>query len=200
MYQSNDSCINVIYNYETTTVFWGVLYRSETLISAHNQVRSLRKTLLDLSNSSGADIDILREKIGHCLYTIQQFYSNTNWVEINGGTILKEFGMKFWNSKDFKDLRRFLYAVHKRITILNIWLNYEIILLFKVYHQRFQLLWVIRQTTHVMIVRQIQRGQYFNQNLTILNGKFSNSCMYSYFNHLMTSCCFDNALLEFFFF
>ncbi|XP_061173534.1 uncharacterized protein LOC133182699 [Saccostrea echinata] len=67
----------------------------EQIVLAHNHVRSLRKSLIDLSKSaSTADIEILRERTGHCLYTIQQFYSNTNWVELNDDTILKEFGIK----------------------------------------------------------------------------------------------------------
>ncbi|XP_062566521.1 von Willebrand factor A domain-containing protein 7-like [Saccostrea cucullata] len=67
----------------------------EQIFLAHNHVRSLRKSLIDLSKSaSTADIEILRERIGHCLYTIQQFYSNTNWVELKGDAILKEFGIK----------------------------------------------------------------------------------------------------------
>ncbi|XP_062603094.1 uncharacterized protein LOC134264839 isoform X2 [Saccostrea cucullata] len=67
----------------------------EQIVLAHNHVRSLRKSLIDLSKSESlADIEILRERIGHCLYTIQQFYSNTNWVELKGDAILKEFGIK----------------------------------------------------------------------------------------------------------
>nr|XP_034325428.1 von Willebrand factor A domain-containing protein 7 isoform X2 [Crassostrea gigas] len=64
----------------------------EQILTAHNYVRSLRKSLIDLAES-GADIDILRERVGQCLYTLQQFYSNTNWVDLHGDTIIKEFGI-----------------------------------------------------------------------------------------------------------
>ncbi|XP_065943738.1 von Willebrand factor A domain-containing protein 7 [Magallana gigas] len=64
----------------------------EQILTAHNYVRSLRKSLIDLAQSR-PDIDILRERVGQCLYTLQQFYSNTNWVELHGDTIIKEFGI-----------------------------------------------------------------------------------------------------------
>ena len=58
----------------------------------HNHVRSLRQSLIGLAGQTGADVDILRQRVAECLYTLQQFYSNTNWVELNGDNILKEFG------------------------------------------------------------------------------------------------------------
>uniref|UniRef100_K1QNT8 Protein G7c n=1 Tax=Magallana gigas TaxID=29159 RepID=K1QNT8_MAGGI len=64
----------------------------EQILTAHNYVRSLRRSLIDLAQSR-PDIDILRERVGQCLYTLQQFYSNTNWVELHGDTIIKEFGI-----------------------------------------------------------------------------------------------------------
>ena len=47
--------------------------------------------LADL-NKLTANLPILREKIGQALYTICAFYSNTNWVEMNGAFAYKEFG------------------------------------------------------------------------------------------------------------
>ncbi|XP_052698330.1 von Willebrand factor A domain-containing protein 7-like isoform X1 [Crassostrea angulata] len=64
----------------------------EQILTAHNYIRSLRRSLIDLAQSR-PDIDILRERVGQCLYTLQQFYSNTNWVELHGDTIIKEFGI-----------------------------------------------------------------------------------------------------------
>jgi hypothetical protein len=31
------------------------------------------------------DLDELRRQLGECLYVVQSFYSNTNWVEMFGG-------------------------------------------------------------------------------------------------------------------
>ncbi|XP_062617849.1 uncharacterized protein LOC134279455 [Saccostrea cucullata] len=51
-------------------------------------MQNLAKNLLPEST-----VGLIREKMAQCLYTIQQFYSNTNWVEIHGETIFKEFGI-----------------------------------------------------------------------------------------------------------
>ena len=37
-------------------------------------------------------LDLLRKQVGECLYTIQSFYSNTNWVEMYGGIPYLDFG------------------------------------------------------------------------------------------------------------
>jgi hypothetical protein len=40
------------------------------------------------------DFDELRRQLGECLYVIQSFYSNTNWVEMFGGVSYPNFGKK----------------------------------------------------------------------------------------------------------
>ena len=40
------------------------------------------------------DIDELRRQLGECLYVVQSFYSNTNWVEMFGGVSYPNFGKK----------------------------------------------------------------------------------------------------------
>ena len=40
------------------------------------------------------DIDELRRQLGECLYVVQSFYSNTNWVEMLGGVSYPNFGKK----------------------------------------------------------------------------------------------------------
>ena len=71
-------------------------HSSIVIISAHNHVVRLRRAiedpqLADLKKLT-ANLPILREKIGQALYTICAFYSNTNWVEMNGASAYKEFG------------------------------------------------------------------------------------------------------------
>ncbi|CAG2256285.1 unnamed protein product [Mytilus edulis] len=39
------------------------------------------------------DLDELITQLGECLYTIQSFYSNTNWVEMYGGVVYEDFGI-----------------------------------------------------------------------------------------------------------
>lgn len=93
-----DKCVlSVLEIHPLLSKFWNeistvIFIKISILFSAHNYVRSLRKSLIDLAES-GADIDILRERVGQCLYTLKQFYSNTNWVDLHGDTIIKEFGM-----------------------------------------------------------------------------------------------------------
>lgn len=45
-----------------------------------------------LAQSSEPDLPLIREMIGQCLYTIQAFYSGTNWVEMYGDTVYRDFG------------------------------------------------------------------------------------------------------------
>jgi hypothetical protein len=40
------------------------------------------------------DYDELRRQLGECLYVVQSFYSNTNWVEMFGGVSYPNFGKK----------------------------------------------------------------------------------------------------------
>jgi hypothetical protein len=37
-------------------------------------------------------MDLLLHQLGACLYTVQSFYSNTNWVEMNGDAVYEDFG------------------------------------------------------------------------------------------------------------
>jgi hypothetical protein len=57
-------------------------------ISAHNHVIACRKGLLLRKD----DLEELRKQVAVCLYTIQSFYSNTNWVEMKGSTPYLSFG------------------------------------------------------------------------------------------------------------
>lgn len=61
-------------------------------LSAHNHVIKLRGQIEELAQSTEPDLYLIREMIGKCIYTIQAFYSGTNWVEINGDSVYKDFG------------------------------------------------------------------------------------------------------------
>ncbi|XP_055995682.1 von Willebrand factor A domain-containing protein 7-like isoform X2 [Ostrea edulis] len=67
---------------------------AEQIITAHNYIRSLRRQIQTLASSDKPDIELIQEKLGYCLYTIQAFYSNTNWVELNGDTHYADFGQE----------------------------------------------------------------------------------------------------------
>ena len=69
------------------------LKKNQIKFLAHNHIRSLRQNIKTLSNTtSDAILEEIREKIGAAIYTIQEFYSNTNWIELNGPVVYKEFG------------------------------------------------------------------------------------------------------------
>ncbi|XP_076117602.1 uncharacterized protein LOC143085246 [Mytilus galloprovincialis] len=57
---------------------------------AHHHVISCKDKLIQLKN----DVVELRKQLGECLYTVQSFYSNTNWVEMYGSVPYKDFGIK----------------------------------------------------------------------------------------------------------
>ncbi|XP_055995684.1 uncharacterized protein LOC125647200 isoform X2 [Ostrea edulis] len=65
----------------------------EQIEIAHNYIRTLRQSIQDLSKSAtDDDIEQIRVKIGAALYTIQEFYSNTNWIELRGNAVYEDFG------------------------------------------------------------------------------------------------------------
>ncbi|XP_071138743.1 von Willebrand factor A domain-containing protein 7-like [Mytilus edulis] len=57
---------------------------------AHSSLISCRSKLLERKE----DLTELRRQLGECLYTIQSFYSNTNWVEMYGPKPYLDFGIK----------------------------------------------------------------------------------------------------------
>ncbi|XP_076080109.1 von Willebrand factor A domain-containing protein 7-like [Mytilus galloprovincialis] len=65
---------------------------SEQIELAHNHVIKLRKQIAVLAQSTEPDLSLIRKMIGKCIYTIQAFYSGTNWVEMNGDSVYKDFG------------------------------------------------------------------------------------------------------------
>ncbi|XP_071140760.1 uncharacterized protein [Mytilus edulis] len=66
---------------------------SEQIEFAHNHVIKLRGQIEELAQSTEPDLYLIREMIGKCIYTIQAFYSGTNWVEMNGDSVYKDFGV-----------------------------------------------------------------------------------------------------------
>ncbi|VDI79844.1 Hypothetical predicted protein [Mytilus galloprovincialis] len=66
---------------------------SEQIQLANTHILQRRKQIEQLAQSSEPDLPLIREMIGLCLYTIQAFYSGTNWVEMNGDTVYRDFGV-----------------------------------------------------------------------------------------------------------
>lgn len=63
--------------------------------TAHRVINILRYEVRELSSNLTIvrnNITLIREKIAHILYIVQEFYSNTNWIELHGSTIYEDFG------------------------------------------------------------------------------------------------------------
>lgn len=63
--------------------------------TAHSLIQSIRRKITDLSSNTTivkSNISLIREQVATILYIIQEFYSNTNWVELHGSTIYEDFG------------------------------------------------------------------------------------------------------------
>ncbi|OPL33393.1 hypothetical protein AM593_08429, partial [Mytilus galloprovincialis] len=63
---------------------------ADQILLAHQHVISCKDKLSQLKN----DVVELRKQLGECLYTVQSFYSNTNWVEMYSGVPYTDFGIK----------------------------------------------------------------------------------------------------------
>ncbi|XP_071140122.1 von Willebrand factor A domain-containing protein 7-like isoform X2 [Mytilus edulis] len=66
---------------------------SEQIEFAHNYIIKLRGQIKDLALSTEPDLTLIREKIGKCIFTLQSFYSGTNWVEMNNIATYRDFGV-----------------------------------------------------------------------------------------------------------
>ncbi|XP_033726010.1 von Willebrand factor A domain-containing protein 7-like [Pecten maximus] len=68
---------------------------SERIEEAHILVKDTRMEITSLLLTgmfSDTIVELLRKKVGKCLMIIQSFYSNTNWVEMNGLVPYSDFG------------------------------------------------------------------------------------------------------------
>ncbi|XP_078333514.1 uncharacterized protein LOC111100876 isoform X4 [Crassostrea virginica] len=69
----------------------------EQIRPAHRVINLLRYEVRELSSNLTIvrnNITLIREKIAHILYIVQEFYSNTNWIELYGSTIYEDFGQE----------------------------------------------------------------------------------------------------------
>lgn len=51
-----------------------------------------RQTIIELSTKDKLDINFIADLIGRYLLTLQMFYCNTNWVEIENNKICENLG------------------------------------------------------------------------------------------------------------
>lgn len=67
----------------------------EQIQIGHFLIKNIRSKIQDLSRNKTivkANISFIRELVATILYIIQEFYRNTNWIDLHGNTIYKDFG------------------------------------------------------------------------------------------------------------
>ncbi|XP_063416206.1 von Willebrand factor A domain-containing protein 7-like [Mytilus trossulus] len=65
----------------------------EQILEAHTFLVSLRQQMKEIVKEPDYSTSLLRENVGKSLYTIQAFYSTTNWVEMDRNKTYREFGV-----------------------------------------------------------------------------------------------------------
>ncbi|OWF37843.1 von Willebrand factor A domain-containing protein 7-like [Mizuhopecten yessoensis] len=83
---------NVYQSYRTNPDY---TVNSERILEAHKIVQDTRLEIASILSSetlTDTAVTLLVEKLGKCLMIIQSFYSNTNWVEMNGRVAYTDFG------------------------------------------------------------------------------------------------------------
>lgn len=95
--------------------------------TAHSLIQSIRRKITDLSSNTTivkSNISLIREQVATILYIIQEFYSNTNWVELHGSTIYENFGeVLFLNYVDTISNQKKDKCMNK---VINFFLQYDV--------------------------------------------------------------------------
>lgn len=73
-------------------------------------LQSLRDQIVVLSLSPNPDWNNVRKLIGEYLFTMQMFYSNTNWVETYGNVTCNELGELSQQSSRLVNFRKALMS------------------------------------------------------------------------------------------
>jgi hypothetical protein len=84
----SSSCFSWLFHSVFSNVYLLLFYFF--ICTAHSFVKSCKTKLM----ARVEDLDELRRQLGECLYVVQSFYSNTNWVEMFGGVSYPNFGKK----------------------------------------------------------------------------------------------------------
>lgn len=65
----------------------------EQIVPGHLLLQTLRDKIIHQSQTANPNWDAVRDLIGQYLFTLQEFYSNTNWVEMFGDRVCQELGI-----------------------------------------------------------------------------------------------------------
>eukprot|EP00105_Crassostrea_gigas_P045837 XP_019929985.1 PREDICTED: von Willebrand factor A domain-containing protein 7-like [Crassostrea gigas] len=81
---------NVHKNYKNDPMWH---FNNEQIVEANEKLKHYRRIVLDVLQSPNPDFSEARKYLGFCLHLLQSFYSNTNWVELNGQALYMDLGL-----------------------------------------------------------------------------------------------------------
>lgn len=81
---------NVHKNYKNDPMWH---FNNEKIEEANEKLKHYRRIVLDVLQSPNPDFSEARKYLGFCLHLLQSFYSNTNWVELNGQALYRDLGL-----------------------------------------------------------------------------------------------------------
>ncbi|XP_071103194.1 von Willebrand factor A domain-containing protein 7-like [Haliotis cracherodii] len=66
----------------------------EAIKEGNDKITLLRETAINVLNKTNPNLDAARDLIGQFLHIVQMFYSNTNWLELNGTAVYESLGIR----------------------------------------------------------------------------------------------------------
>ncbi|XP_062605379.1 von Willebrand factor A domain-containing protein 7-like [Saccostrea cucullata] len=63
------------------------------IMEGNHKLKRYRQLVVDLLGLPVPDYEAARKYVSYCLHLLQSFYSNTNWIELNGQTIYTDLGI-----------------------------------------------------------------------------------------------------------
>ncbi|XP_013399700.1 von Willebrand factor A domain-containing protein 7-like [Lingula anatina] len=69
-------------------------FNGEQIKEGFEKLSAARELFKGLAKARNANFDVLRRLLGVILHMIQDFYSNTNWIEMKGSVVYQDLGIK----------------------------------------------------------------------------------------------------------
>lgn len=89
------------------TLFWQPHFK--LFLPGNILLHLLRAKIIQICRTTSTDWGPIREMLGEYLFTLQEFYSNTNWVEMSGSKPYTELGRYF--SVTHQYMQSFMFIV-----------------------------------------------------------------------------------------
>lgn len=89
------------------TLFWQPHFK--LFLPGNILLHLLRAKIIQICRTTSTDWGPIRDMLGEYLFTLQEFYSNTNWVEMSGSKPYTELGTYF--SVTHQYMQSFMFIV-----------------------------------------------------------------------------------------